>query len=133
LNGTAGEFLNKVEYFLLLLMILSKNMVIQYGTLILIFIILALSFHAVASFGNFIALPEVEFLVFEKLFAVFFHAHCLGCIRIAPIIIYDLIKLLLEFKSNSVHLLHTFDLRLWFTEVLININVAIADILFLEW
>ena len=76
-------------------MILAKDMVIEYSILIFIFVIFSLGVDCVAGLRHLICLPKVELLFFEQILAILLHAHGLGRVGIAPVIVYDFIQLLL--------------------------------------
>lgn len=126
------------QHFFLCQVVLTEHVVIQDCTVVFrswvqgLFVFLRLG-DAVAVCVQVWGWPEIELLVLEKLFAVLFDAHVLINVWVAPIVVYNLVKLLLQFKSCLIHLFHREHLVLFgATEIRINVDVLVANVLLLE-
>lgn len=134
LNGCFGVVLNLGEYFLLLLMVTAEDVLVQDGAVVLFQFLFGLV-DVFTVLGEILRGPEIKLLIFEQLLAVVRHTHEFGGIRVALVIVDDLVKFLLQLETGGVHGFHALDVgcnRLLATEVLVNIYVAISQVLLLE-
>jgi len=108
-------------------LIALENVLIQCSTLVLSLLLA----YSLALVLELIISPECE-AALEQLLAVFLYAHCVCCLLRALIIVYDLIQLLLQLKTSSIHLCKVEPLLLLLAEVAIDVQILVVGILLLE-